>query len=1470
MKAMKALTCCVVLLCATLALADGVDRTLKTAVMDRQGELLPEAKLIAQSPGSEAVKAEPVGNGTWILSGVGEKTTLHLQHPVHGTATVELQVPAAQAQVAIYWSKDGAEAKIVSTLDSEANELRPFPTVSPSPRVTGGSRQGVTCPPGSLFGQDASTPDDGWVFGIADANGAGSPPNGTLLQRWDDYSVSGEICDLHWWGLRLTPGFGAECFENMAFEITFHPDVGGLPGPAACTYVFNADDIVPAATGVFFVGFEMQEWSVVLDPCCTLQSGWVSITATPIGDADCNFLWASTGNAGDPGTNSLIYDEQIGGDPITALSNGQPFDLAFCLTGEYVPVYGACCDDYTGMCTDNVEQMNCPPPLRFGPNALCDDLFPPCGPTGACCDADGVCLFTDVQAACDAAGGTWYEGEDCGAGFECPEGCDHTITLTDSYGDGWTTFGTPAYHTVDVYVNGNLVLAGLYIENGTGPESHIFMAAGGDTIFCDFTDNGSYDTECGYTVYDGLGMPLGSATGPNDLTVTGNCEACTPPANDDCVTAAPVSGPYPQTVSGTNYCASIDCPGVLDWYATWWEVDLPYAVNNLVVSYCPSGFEITNVGVVYYDDCTDCNAYVLYDSIDWYGCPGGQTSPQIYFDEVPGPTTVFFPVMFNENSPVDYTIEFDVTELVVPENDLCENAIPVAVPSVTAGSTDGATLDTGFPTAAPCVSITAGGVWYSVTGTGNTMMADLCNGATSYDSKMSVFCSDCVDPLCVGGNDDYCGLQSAVEWCSQYGANYLILVHGYSSATGGFELTISDDGVNCCGQADPACLPMAACCLPDGSCEIMDEYCCLAMGGTFHPELENCEGLGGSVVVLSEDFNAGIPAGWTITDDAGAGWQWELNTTTGRINYAGGDGTCMDADADWAYAYPYDTSLITPEIAIPAGAVLEYIAAYNYLGTGEAAEVNISTDGGVSWTNLLTWMEDHDAYGPGEAVSLDLSAYAGSTAHIAFRYYGDSWDWYYEVDNVAIVSYGEAAVGACCLPDGSCVVTIPECCADAGGCYAGNGTDCGGSEVVPIWEEHFEAGIPGDWTVTDDDGSGLVWNTNTYWGDPNWTGGAGVCVEADSDNFGSASYDTSLISPVLDLSGAAGAQLDFDANYQWLSSDEYFEVFVSYDGGGSWTNLLSWNEDHGTFHGTPGEHVTLDLGPVTATTQLRFRYSDPTSSWNWEIQVDEVVIGVIVYGDSPCQSLDIKPGSCPNSYNRKSHGVLPVALVGTDSFDVTMVDLDSITLSRCDGIGGSVAPHEGPPGPHSTYGDAATPFDGVLCDCHELEGDGITDLKMKFKTDEVVPALELNGLDPGSLVMLAVHGTMLDGTPFVAADCVRLVPPGTPPGLVNVMSNVRDAYIEVGPLDSQLDGDGFASFQRTYPLGSLVTLTATSVIPERRFKGWEVNGVMQPGSVPVIQITVSETVSTVNAVYNSLAAPPPLQPNLPPRGVKKP
>jgi hypothetical protein len=238
-------------------------------------------------------------------------------------------------------------------------------------------------------------------------------------------------------------------------------------------------------------------------------------------------------------------------------------------------------------------------------------------------------------------------------------------------------------------------------------------------------------------------------------------------------------------------------------------------------------------------------------------------------------------------------------------------------------------------------------------------------------------------------------------------------------------------------------------------------------------------------------------------------------------------------------------------------------------------------------------------------------------------------------------------------------------------------------------------------------------------------------------------------------------------------------------------------------------------------------------------------------------SLDIKPGSCPNPFNLKGHGVLPIALAGSATFDATAVDVSSVRLARADGIGGQAAPNDGPPGPHSTFDDAATPFDGDPCNCHELAGDGTVDLIMHFRSDDVTSALELDGLPSGSMVELVVTGNLVCGAPFVSStDCIWIVPPNVAPGLVKVTSNLPGTWIDVSPQDNTLDLGGFADFDRGYLVGQTVTLTVqeNQVPAGYTFRRWVVDGVLQPWAQRTIQVTVPVDMSA-RALYRQVLSP---------------
>jgi hypothetical protein len=146
--------------------------------------------------------------------------------------------------------------------------------------------------------------------------------------------------------------------------------------------------------------------------------------------------------------------------------------------------------------------------------------------------------------------------------------------------------------------------------------------------------------------------------------------------------------------------------------------------------------------------------------------------------------------------------------------------------------------------------------------------------------------------------------------------------------------------------------------------------------------------------------------------------------------------------------------------------------------------------------------------------------------------------------------------------------------------------------------------------------------------------------------------------------------------------------------------------------------------------------------------------------------LDIKPGSCPNPYKYGQKGVLPVAIVETQDFDVAAVLVDSIRLNG------------GCPVEQWAYGDAAEPYEDGFSDplseldCCEYpqtivlpggttveEVDGITDLALKFDAECVRTTVA----DPAGIPYVqlwTITGQYLDENgdeiEFTAEDAVRV------------------------------------------------------------------------------------------------------------------
>jgi hypothetical protein len=135
--------------------------------------------------------------------------------------------------------------------------------------------------------------------------------------------------------------------------------------------------------------------------------------------------------------------------------------------------------------------------------------------------------------------------------------------------------------------------------------------------------------------------------------------------------------------------------------------------------------------------------------------------------------------------------------------------------------------------------------------------------------------------------------------------------------------------------------------------------------------------------------------------------------------------------------------------------------------------------------------------------------------------------------------------------------------------------------------------------------------------------------------------------------------------------------------------------------------------------------------------------------------VDIKPGSCPNPLNLKSKGVLPVAILGTEDFNVNTIDPQSINMTVED-VGEEVSCIRW------SYEDVGTPYDGdESCGCHEIDGDGQIDLTLKFDIQELVDKLGLVGGDDP--VPLIVAGNLKEedgGMPIEGKDCIWILDKG--------------------------------------------------------------------------------------------------------------
>jgi len=142
---------------------------------------------------------------------------------------------------------------------------------------------------------------------------------------------------------------------------------------------------------------------------------------------------------------------------------------------------------------------------------------------------------------------------------------------------------------------------------------------------------------------------------------------------------------------------------------------------------------------------------------------------------------------------------------------------------------------------------------------------------------------------------------------------------------------------------------------------------------------------------------------------------------------------------------------------------------------------------------------------------------------------------------------------------------------------------------------------------------------------------------------------------------------------------------------------------------TEGTYLVLTPGSFGADDDVDMNYT-----WAFEVSLASTPV-----------TIDIKPGSDPNSVNPRSNGVIPVAVLGSIDFDATQVDYSTVTF--------------GPDG-------AAPAHDGHV---EDVDDDGYMDAVFHFRTQET-------GIVCGD-TEATLNGEIFDGTLITGTDTVNTV-----------------------------------------------------------------------------------------------------------------
>lgn len=597
----------------------------------------------------------------------------------------------------------------------------------------------------------------GLTYPITITNG---PPNytGDQCGIWVDWNQDGDFSDPNETVTVVgTPGTGPYT-ANIDVPVT--ANLGSSRLRVRITYTGAVDPCGNTTYG------ETEDYlfNVLPEPFCAYPGGLNVTNLTP---TDAQLNWNTITGA----VNYFVRYKPVA-DPGTALTWVTPTVVA--APTNFLAIAGL---------TANTQyefqiQTDCgSTPFGFSPSST---FLTPCGNTICPANAiqEGEVCGTDVNGGCNMA-----------VPFYTPIECGDTICGT-SWADGgtrdtdWFTFTLTQPSTVTWTVDAEFPMVIGFVDASQGCAAPQFFNLNTTTGLCGNTfsvDNLAAGTWWTFIAPNAFtGYPCGTS---NNYVASINCVPLVVAANDECVGALPAvwnttCNPITGTVDNATQSLT-GCSGTANddvWYS--------FVATNTTGVIEVAGSASFDPVIELFDacfgnslQCIDNNFGVgTIESGIMTGLTIGNTYYVRIYDAGLGiPATTSFTLCIYDIPPP-------------PVNDDCSGAIAITCNTPISATTGFANAEVGVATCGTTIS--APGVWYTVVGNGGLITASLCTG-TGYDSKLNIFSGDCSNLVCVGGNDDFCGVQSEYSWTGTDGTLYYILVQGYNNAVGNFTLTVT-------------------------------------------------------------------------------------------------------------------------------------------------------------------------------------------------------------------------------------------------------------------------------------------------------------------------------------------------------------------------------------------------------------------------------------------------------------------------------------------------------------------------------------------------------------------------------------------------------------------------------------------------------------------------------------------------------